>query len=192
MKIKNKTRLVSRAVKHKEMDRFVPNVYVMKEYGRNDDFKGCLIGCLGMPTTRSAMITRIFGTTGAVGPRTRDLMGNVTREFGVCKALQRAGEAFLMSLPSETPQRLGGFTQSFCEALPEGRDVDFDLVKRWAATRPHLELEEDSYEHESDPDCEVEITFGHRRAEQKAFMSWLRRGCPEPRRTKANPNRGCA
>jgi hypothetical protein len=169
MRIRNKDRLVKRAEKDHEEALFIANTYLTRRPTGRDSgkpFQGCLIGCLAVPDNPASRKSWLAESRNGM-----ESIEKISRDFGICMQLQRVAEIFLMALPDESSARLGQFTVSFCRALPEGAEVDNELVERWIMSRTG---DEPDIYHLDDTNP----------AERKAFLDWLRRGAPEPRARK--------
>lgn len=185
MRIRRKAQLVERAEIHRDADRFTASFYVGEVDGA--EFKGCEIGCLATPHQEAARL-RFFDRFRDRTRRWREveiptavMVRRIERDFGVCEGLQRVAEQLLFSY-DEGPQRLGGFVVRFVKALPEGVDVDNERVVAWCESRGG------AWDASVDAQDLSGMRFGAEcigpdgTVEAEAFLSWLRRGAPRPRR----------
>lgn len=162
MKIKNTRRLAARAASNAEEDRLTDRRYFQSSDRIAREFVACAIGCLGVPSdpAKRREFFRIHGRhCGSISSMV--LIERIEDEFGICTELQDVAETLFMKIDGAKEKRR--FVISFANAVPEGAEVDGELVTRWWRSKTWLGIT-------------TERTA-------RSFLDWLRRGCPEPRRS---------
>lgn len=183
MKIKNKARLVKRAERHLEEDRYIASAYLRFGFHGVSDWRGCEIGCLAMPSTKKAQERQTRLSTRQGG---HDLSKKIRKEFNICIGLQRLSEAifedidFDMLLREQNrgrSHRLGSFVVSFVKAIPESRDIDNQLIVEWCEARG---IYIRARGRDEDVEIDTVTTDIPNVKIRRAFLDWLRRGAPKP------------
>jgi hypothetical protein len=141
-KIKNKKELVLRAQGHARHDRVAQGTYGNGKVNGHADYRGCAIGCLSTPhrkaDLRAWLMEHLSKATYAyvdaagnkeVGIQDIHMLNVLERDFGIGWEVARVAEAIFEALP--THGAAIEFIPAFAKALPEGVEIDGELVREW-------------------------------------------------------------
>jgi hypothetical protein len=181
MVIKNKDELVDRARKHRDLDHLIRGTYgrgrVNGTLNGTPIFKGCAIGCLAAPAEPEELDAYLRSDSGFAEERypattiegitlyemqknSDDQIEEIEEQFGVCRALVRWAEHYFENTDLSFEESRD-FVVEFCEALPEGEDIDDEYVGR------HY-----------DGGWRRQSTIAGPHATKDGYLAWLHEGCP--------------